>query len=121
MNTLESELDHITDLLGPLYNLPSGTLVALTCLIFGYVLRYFRSFPNNAIPLAVILWGAVWFPVLCSFDGKTPIRVWIIRNVFIGLVIGFISWMLHNKFLSKVEDWLASRSSEPPPTTPPVT
>lgn len=117
MNSIENQLDSITTFLGTLYNLPSGTLVALTCLIFGYVLRYFQNFPKNAIPLAVILWGALWFPVLCSFDGKTPIRIWLIRNVFIGLVIGFAAWMLHNKFLSKVEDWMASRSEQPP--TPP--
>lgn len=117
MNTLETQLDSITAMLGKLYGLPSGMLVLLTCLIVGYILKKFESFPNDGIPVCVILWGGLFFPVMCEFDGKTPLRIWILRNVFIGLVIGFLAWLFHNKFLSKVEDWVASRSAPTPPTT----
>lgn len=122
MNTLESELDSITVMLGKLYGLPSGVLLLFACLIIGYILRCIGSFPNKGIPVVVTLCGGLFFPLLATFDGKTPLRIWVIRNVFIGLIIGFISWITHNKFLSKIkpiENWVDNLAAQPPPPTPP--
>lgn len=127
-------IDKIIGYLNQLYGLPAVALVAFSCVAVGYVLRTVKRFPNDGIPLAVILWGAIAMSLVADARANNmSLRVWICRNVLVGLVVGFASWMLHRVVLSRVEDWIVSKFPDlgnttifrrsdvpnPPLTTPP--
>lgn len=112
-------LETIIAYLNRLYGLPAVVLVAISCIVWGYALKFIKRFPNESIPLAVLGWGAFWLPLLSEY---TPgqMRLQIIRNIFIGLISAFLAWMLHDKVLKKIEDKLGlfADDSQPPPQNP---
>lgn len=85
----------ISNLLGSLYGLPGFVSVYVFCLGFGFALKRTHWFPNDAIPLIVILWGSVWNALIADSRGELPIRVWIVKNIVFGAVIGFLAWLTH--------------------------
>jgi hypothetical protein len=131
MDSLETMIDQIVELLQRLYSAPAILLVLFTCWVLGYALRCIRKFPNDGIPIAVILWGGVLAPFIADTNSTLPLRVWILRNILVGLVCGFVAWLVHNKVLSKVEERLGLfggkndgsvpiKTVTPPPATPPI-
>lgn len=89
---------------------PNVGLALALVVIVGYCFRFWKSFPNQAIPAIVILTGAVAMMLLAP-DRATniPARVWHARNCIVGLIVGGIGWMGHNLIISRIEDYLASR------------
>lgn len=103
LNDILSWLDKINGLSGV-------ALTCLSCVVVGYVLRYIKPFPNDAIPVVVILWGAVVTLVIADPRATAvPARVWVMRNLCVGLVTGLIAWLLHYVVLSKIEDWIVKK------------
>jgi hypothetical protein len=98
-------MNDLVSWLGKLYGLPGYVLVALSCIVLGYILRAARSFPNGAIPLACVLWAATLTPILSD---ATPAGVshteWRLRCALIGMVVGFCAWVFHRAVLSRFED-----------------
>ena len=89
---------------------PTVALVLAFVVIVGYCFRFWRSFPNQAIPTIVILTGAVAMMLLApERPASVSARVWHSRNCIVGLIIGFIAWVGHNLIVSRIEDWLASK------------
>ena len=102
-------IDNLLHGLDAIQGLNAVGLVCFSCIILGYILRFIKKFPNDGIPVAVILWGG--FLMMFLADGKPtpmPERVWVVRNACIGLIIGFIAWMLHYWALSWIEEKLQS-------------
>jgi hypothetical protein len=114
-------MEWLTKFNDQLLGAPTGALVLLSCIAFGYVLRFFRRFPNEAIPLAVILWGAAFFMLLAPERQNMALRFWLARNFTIGLIIGFVAWLIHNKGLAILEDKVPFLKGLLTPTTPPPT
>lgn len=132
-------MDWINDLLSSLdkiQGLSAAALVCFTCIVVGYALRFIKRFPNDGIPVVVILWGGMAMLLLADPRASTmPARIWTMRNLCIGLVIGFVAWLLHKIVLSRIEDFIASKfpdlndtaffqrkansTGQPPPTDPP--
>lgn len=85
-------------------------IVVAVCIIFGYILKCIKKFPNDAIPLVVIIAGAIGMLILSP---PTPqgsvVRAWHFRNFSIGLIFGFVAWMIHNIMLSRIEDYLSTK------------
>lgn len=103
LNTILSALDKIQ-------GLSAVALVFFSCIVIGYVLRFVKAFPNNAIPVVVILWGALAMLFIADPRATTmPARIWTARNVFVGLIIGFVAWFTHKIVLSRLEDMIASK------------
>jgi hypothetical protein len=96
--------DSFIQLLNSLYGLPSSLLVGITCIIFGYALRLAKNFPNNGIPLACILWGMTFTPLISDIPAHTSFRVWLGRNILLGAIIGAGAWLAHKWLLKRVED-----------------
>lgn len=93
---LDSLLTQTADLLGRLYSVPGYVMVFLSCLGFGYGLKKFRRFPNEAIPLAVIMWGTIWTMAIADPRADNfPLRVWMVKNLVFGSLIGAAAWALH--------------------------
>lgn len=93
---LNSTLTELTTLLGKLWGLPSYMLVLMVCLIAGFALKRSKWFPNEGIPLAVIGTGALLMALIADPRADTlPLRVWLVKNVAFGAIIGGIAWALH--------------------------
>ena len=106
-------LDYLNQLLQGLdkiQGLSAVALVCFSCVVIGYVLRFIKAFPNDGIPVVVILWGAVAMLMLADpRPTDMPARIWTVRNLFVGLIIGFVAWLLHKVVLSKLEDYIATK------------
>ena len=101
---IESWLESAQVWLSKLYGLPGGVLVLVSCIAFGYLLKLVPAkwFPNAGIPVAVILWGCAFNMLMADPRADAlPIRVWIGKNFLIGLIIGVIAWMIHNKIIKR--------------------
>ena len=99
---LENSLDQITHSLQSLAGAPASTLIIIGCIILGFVLKRIKIFPNDAIPVVVVLTGAVLYPLIADDRNDLPLRVWIIRNALLGLAHGFAAWLIHNQVLSRI-------------------
>lgn len=112
METIKTALDWITKLEG----LPAGALTIVVCLALGYVLKFSPAFLNSRIPLVVCVAGGLFYSFIAPTAPANPLIVQEsvplsvrIRTLGIGLVLGVVSWFIHNKVLKRVEDsdWLA--------------
>lgn len=100
--------EEILNQLTKIQSWPSVALVFALVIIAGYCFRFWKSFPNEAIPTVVILLGAVCMMLLSdATPDKISARVWHTRNFIIGLTIGFIAWIVHNVVISRIEDYLS--------------
>lgn len=130
MDTLNDWLTELTDALNALYGLPGIALVALLCLVGGYVLKLQRWFPNEAIPLALVLMGGGLLPLVSDWAGSNlPFRIWLVRNLIVGCLIGLGTWLGHKLVIKRIEDkipWLReflegdgkANGNAPKPPTP---
>lgn len=108
MDTLNNWLS----ILDKIQGLSGAALVFLSCIVMGYVWRFvhLKWFSNDSIPLFVILWGAFAFSMVADpAADQTPWRVWVLKNVIIGAIIGFLAWLVHNFAIKKLEDWIATK------------
>lgn len=105
-------LDKWLGWLDQIQGLPAIALVFISCIVAGYLWRFlpFKWANNDSTPAIVILWGAFAFSAIADPRASNmPLRVWFIRNLLIGLSVGFIAWMTHNAVLKKIEDWLVAK------------
>lgn len=122
-------MDWITELNDQLIGAPAVALVVLGCIAIGYALRLARKFPNDAIPLTVIIAGSALFMLLApDRTNGMQMRVWLTRNFLIGLILGFLAWRIHARGLKQLEDKIPflkgilstdAEAAPPPPPNPP--
>lgn len=103
MNQVEDTLSKTVDWLQKLDGAPAIALVLFTCIMLGTILRFVRKFPNDGIPVAVVLWGGLFYPLIASDNNDITLRVWLVRNVLIGLIAGFVAWLVHKAIISRLE------------------
>lgn len=118
---MDETFTNLIGILNKLYGLPAVVLVAISCIVWGYALRFVKKFDNKSIPLAVLGWGAFWLPLLSEYK-PGQMRLQIVRNVFVGFIAAFAAWMVHDKLLKGLEDklgWFQDKPDSPavPPTT----
>ena len=114
-------LDNLLSQLEKIQGWPAVALVFASCIVVGYLWKFlpFKWCASAATPAFVILWGAFAQSMLA--DGRpagASLRLWIWRNLLVGLVIGFAAWLTHNLVISRIEDLLAARFGKPAPTPP---
>jgi len=103
-------MQELIDSLDKILTLSNSAMVFGGCLVLGYVFRFIKKFPNDAIPIIVILNGAILMTLLA--DKREPVvtaHVWATRHMVAGAIIGFVAWMAHNTVISRIEDWLSQR------------
>jgi uncharacterized integral membrane protein len=103
MNTIENTLDTTVNFLNKLDGLPATAVVLLSCIVIGYILKCIKAFPNSGIPVAVILWGGAFNPLLADLNSEMGWRVWFVKNLLVGLVLGFVAWLVHNQVIARFE------------------
>lgn len=103
-------INELVEFLNHLYGLPGIALVALMCLLGGYFLKSQHWFPNQGIPTALVILGAALLPLISDFrDSPLPLRVWLVRNLVVGALVGLGTWAFHRLILKRIEDkipWL---------------
>jgi hypothetical protein len=98
-------LDQCEQILTKLSLLSNLALVLLSCLMLGYLLKSFRRFPNDAIPLAVVFWAIIaTFCTAPPTPQGTPVVAWKVRSIMLGVIVGYASWGIHYWVLSWIED-----------------
>ena len=108
MNTIEEILSYLDKIQG----MSAVGLVFLISLVIGYVWRLvpWKPFPNESIPVIVVFAGAFNMSLIAdSRPGDVPFRVWFMRNVLVGAIIGFVAWLSHNFLIKRLEDWLQAK------------
>lgn len=103
MNSIDDFIAYAVQLLNTLNGLPALALVFVTCIAFGYFLKFVNWFPNTGIPTAVVLMGAIVYPIVADPTIEMPLHIWIIRNTLIGFITGLAAWLVHNLVIKKIE------------------
>lgn len=107
---MSDTIDKVIAGLNSLYGLPAVALVLGSCIVLGYILKFIRQFPNDGIPVAVVLWGGIAMSLVADARASSmPLRVWVVRNILVGMIIGLVAWIVHKTALSKLEDWIGMR------------
>ena len=107
-------LNQLLSLLDKVQGLSANALICFSCIVVGYALRFIKPFPNGGIPLAIILWGAIFRMMIADPKINTvPFRIWVAQNLMIGLIIGCIAWGIHYWGLHYLEQWLNNKFGTP--------
>jgi hypothetical protein len=122
-------LQIINDAVSQLLKLTPEVLLGAFIVGFGYVLRGIKWINNSAIPFVCCVAGAVIYPFIAKPGQADPVLAHpFVRLAMIGFLIGFLSWIFHDKLLSRFEDripglkdWLARGSEGTPNNQPPTT
>lgn len=102
-------VETIVGLLNKVHGASAGGLVCLSCIALGYILRFIKPFPPDGIPVAMVLWGAIVMSVIADSRPTTmSLRVWVVRNVLVGMVIGMVAWIVQKVLLNRLENWVKS-------------
>jgi uncharacterized membrane protein len=103
MNDTDS-VNVLTDLLfGSLYSLPGYVLVGFSCIVVGYIFKMIKRFPNDGIPAICVAWGMLLNPIIATAPDKVVVRIWLTTHILVGMVVGFIAWVVHARFIKKYE------------------
>lgn len=111
MDSLGLGVEQATHWLDQIQGWSAAALVMGCCIVVGYALRFIKQFPNDGIPLAVILTGGLCMMLLADpRPSSVSMRIWTTRNLIVGLIIGFAAWMGHKLIISKIENFLMQKS-----------
>jgi cellobiose-specific phosphotransferase system component IIC len=111
-------LNQILTRLDRLHSMSGEVLIFFVCVAVGYFLRKFWStVPMKIQALAVIGLSAVLNCVMA--EGKTgadmPFRVWAVRSLLIGIIIGCFSWAADAVLIKRIEGWMKKKNGEATP------
>lgn len=102
---LDSFLLEVLKLKGP-------KLLAVFLIVLGYGLKFIPKFPNQFIPVIVLLSGTALAPFMLAWPQPGEIdpalrypevAAWA-QTLLAGFLVGGLSWLLHAKLLRKVID-----------------
>jgi hypothetical protein len=106
MDSLNSLLTNLDKIQG----LSAVALVFFSCIAVGYALRFIKQFPNEGIPVVVILWGALAMMLVADARPTImPARIWTTRNLLVGLVIGAAAWFAHKLIITRIESFFGAK------------
>jgi hypothetical protein len=109
-------MKEVTEIVSSLYTAPAYILVGLSAIVFGYLLRPIKRFPNDGIPVACVLWS-IGFTLATMPQCPTGVgRIsWRATNIMIGIIVGFGAWVFHKQILSRIEDKIPWFNKPTPP------
>jgi hypothetical protein len=124
-------MDTLTDLLNQIQKAPVSLLVIVALNLIGLVLKLVPRFPNGWIPLCLLILGAGAMVGVGDVSSVGPgVRFPEITLAIIGIIYGFVAWLLHATLLKRLEKFvpaglielpseLTGPPAEPPPKPPP--
>jgi hypothetical protein len=110
----------VEDIVKTLSTLSGGALTVIICIAVGYVVKLTRRIHNRWIPLIVLAVGMVCYPLVSSTADQPPEMAHpIVRQIGLGLVLGCVSWLMHQAFLRKILDSKMFKDDDTKPPFPP--
>jgi len=103
-------LDKIAAFNDYLNGAPLGVLLFGFAVGIGLLLRAWHQFPNRHIPAILIAFTILFF-CLGAPRGELILRIWIIRNILIGAIIGILAFFAH-KFVANKYPSLADSNGD---------
>lgn len=103
MQPRPSFIDTVLAWLNALYGMPAIAVVFFSAIAFGYVWKVTPFISNRFIPAVVVLGSGVWLCLLATRQPDVPVRVWLVRHFLLGIFVGLIAWIFHNRILKKIE------------------
>lgn len=112
---MTTETNLIQDIATQLISLSPELLVIVALNALGYACG--KLIPGKYIPLCVVLSGAGIYPMVAKVGEVDPtVRNPIVTLILRGVLLGLLAWLVHAKFLSKIEEWIAAKKETPPET-----
>jgi hypothetical protein len=119
--TIETAKEGVNTLL----NMPLLLVAALGLNVVGWLLKSVKIVPKNYIPAIVVIGGGILgfflVPLQSAADWayqvSDPAVADVIRRIGIGLVIGFVAWLLHKTALWRLESFLKAKFGSSDDTT----
>lgn len=101
---------------------PLGVLLFVFAIGGGLLLRIWHQFPNRHIPVILIAFTTVFF-CFGAPRGELALRIWIIRNILIGSIIGLLAFFAHRLIARRYPALSANDDTNflPKPNDPPPT
>lgn len=88
---------------------PAWFMVVAASIVIGYILKLWKLFPNQLIPVCVVP-AAIAIEIALMWPARQqPLGSWFVRQGIVGMVLGFAAWVLHRAILHRFEDkfpWL---------------
>ena len=107
-------INNLLTFLDKIQGWPAALLTVVGCISIGYLLKFWKWFPNESIPIVVILFGIAFFMFLADpRPSDKPARIWVVRNAIIGLIYGCVAWALHYWAISYAEEYLIKKFGKP--------
>ena len=102
--------DSVFSQLVKIHSWPSVGMVFGIIIAVGYLLKFWPTFPNRAIPLVIIILGAGLMMLLADVTPVgIPARIWHTKNAVTGILIACLAWLIHNQAVRRLEDFLATK------------
>jgi hypothetical protein len=100
-------IESIFEWLGKLNGLPGYALVTVLCVVICAALAKWHRFPNDGIWLcSIVIGGAANAMIADPLSDNLPFRLWLWKNVFVGLICGGVAFLIYaaalKRFLAKV-------------------
>jgi hypothetical protein len=109
-------MDTINDLLAQIQKAPVSLLVIVALNLLGLVLKMVPRFPNGWIPLCLLILGAAAMVKVGDIGSVGPtVRFPEVVLAIIGMIYGFVAWLLHATVLKRLEKLLPAGWIELPP------
>lgn len=99
---MEDTLSNLTGWLDKIAGAPA-LLTALILLGIGYAIKKTPWAHNAVIPWVVVLMGGIFFQQISEpTNNNLPIHTWQLRQLGLGLLIGFAVWIFHNQIWKRI-------------------
>jgi hypothetical protein len=112
MNTTNTAnyLDQVIQWDAKLWNLPFGAMTAVGLFLLCGVMFYARRVSNQNIPFYSIAGAWALLFLVAPFNGELGLRLWVGKNLAMGLIVGTLAWGFAFRFLKPVAERYRDRS-----------
>jgi hypothetical protein len=122
-------ITNLEDVVKSIKTLSPELLCIAGLIIMGYIIKLVPWIHSKLLPGICILLGPLVYVFLINPEpGSVPpnIRNPMVYQLLIGLLLGSLAWIIHDKILNRLEDWLAAKypwigkilGTEPPKKEP---
>lgn len=105
----QSTLDKLADWDAKLQNAPFGVLIWLALVCLCSVMAYVEFCPDKIIPFVSVAAAVAGMLLLAPQVEGLAMRIWIGKNLFIGIISGILAWMAAMKFGRAIVERFAKR------------
>ncbi len=99
-----NEISKLIELLNQFYGMPVIAVVFFSAIVFGYLWKCVAWLPNRLIPAAVVLGSGICLVLLSTRTSGESFRIWLVKNFLLGIIVGLLAWLVHNKALKRLEE-----------------